>query len=386
MSHSRPEEQLILWSAATSARRESRREHATHLAARVNWQRLGELLRIRRLLPTVGPQIVGLGDVDEQFELAVAHALESGRRQGVFLRLVSDRTIGALADAGIRATALKGPVLCEALYGDLGRRPAGDVDLLVAREQLAEAVEVVRGMGYAAPSDPLTDGGLPLLHFALVHGEGRFPPIELHWRIHWYERYFARERLLVPEGQQASTWRPAPIDELAALLLFYARDGFISLRHAADIGAWWDAFGDELHAGALDEQISAYRALKTVLLASARVAEKTVGAPLTQAFGHGAKLGVRGAVAVRLADPYPHSSEVQIYADMGLIDGLLTPWGGIRDFFRRQLAPTDGVVEHARAPRSRRAGSAISHGIGTLGRYGVALVRLLRLRPTARSG
>jgi hypothetical protein len=90
------------------------------------------------------------------------------------------------------------------------------------------------------------DCGLPLLHFVLVHERGELPPVELHWRVHWYERSFARERLLPPAVDPPGDWRPAPADELAALLLFYARDGFIDLRLASDLGAWWDVHGAEL--------------------------------------------------------------------------------------------------------------------------------------------
>ena len=77
-----------------------------------------------------------------------------------------------LADAGIRCTPLKGPLLGEAIYGDPGRRLSSDIDLLVAPEQLQAAVEVVRGLGYGAPTDHVGADGLPLLHFVLVHERG----------------------------------------------------------------------------------------------------------------------------------------------------------------------------------------------------------------------
>ena len=58
----------------------------------------------------------------------------------------------------------------------------------MAPEQLQAAVEVVRGLGYGAPTDYVQECGLPLLHFVLVHERGELPPVELHWRVHWYER------------------------------------------------------------------------------------------------------------------------------------------------------------------------------------------------------
>ena len=47
-----------------------------------------------------------------------------------------------------------------------------------------EAVEVVRTLGYAVPTDHVEQGGLPLLHFVLAHERGELPPVELHWRVH----------------------------------------------------------------------------------------------------------------------------------------------------------------------------------------------------------
>jgi hypothetical protein len=373
------EERLILLSAGTAARRRAVRSQATELCAAVDWRRLASLLATRRLLGTLGPYMLGLVEagVGQELALAVEDALAAGRRQSAFLALIAERAVDALALAGVRATTLKGPALSESLYGDPGCRPSGDIDLLVDRELLTQAVAVVHELGYAAPTDHLADDGLPLLHFTLLHTRGQLPPIELHWRIHWYECDFARERLLAPADRPAGEWRPEPIDELITLLLFYARDGFISLRYAVDLAAWWDAFGESLQPGALDSALRAYPELGPVAWAALRVAEKTVGLPAAQIAPAAVKLGARGRIALRLADPYPHSSEAQLYADIGLVDGLLTPRGGFREFVKRQLAlsrePTD--------TDSAQPGGSLMDGLRMFGRYGLAMSRLLRPSP-----
>jgi len=241
MALSRAERQLILLSAGTAARRQAMGNQARRLMVEVDWSRLAEMLRSRRLLPTLGPRILELAEdqASDDFAAAVEQALGTVRRHAIFLQLVSLRVMTALADAGIRCTSLKGPLLGEAIYGDPGRRPSSDIDLLVSPEQLVRAVEVVGELGYAAPTDYVQDCGLPQLHFLLAHRRQKLPPVELHWRVHWYERSFAHERLLPPVGDSSGDWRPAPADELVALLLFYARDGFIDLRLATDLSAWW---------------------------------------------------------------------------------------------------------------------------------------------------
>ncbi len=381
MSSVRAERQLILLSAGTATRRKALAEQAKRLGGAVDWAVLAENLRRRRLLTALGPRLVELTERphDDEFAARVRRAIEAGRRHGAFLQLVSLRVAGMLADAGIRSTALKGPLLGEALYGDPGRRLSGDIDLLIAPGELNAAVEVVRTLGYKAPTDHVYDSGLPLLHFVLVHERDELPPVELHWRIHWYERRFAQERLLAPASTAPPDWRPPPADELAALLLFYARDGFVDLRMASDLSEWWDRYGEALPGGALEELLDAYPALARVLPVAAAVAERTVGLPARRIMGSAPRPGPRERMAARLVNPNPSSSRSQLYADVGLIDGLLMPPGGFGAFVRRQLLPPVEVLDqHARHADRSRARSRLGRFLGVLARYGVTLTRLAR--------
>ncbi len=389
MPNSQAERQLILLSAGTAARRRAMRERAGRLAAEADWSRLADTLRSRKLLPTIGPRILDLADgrASDDFAAAVEQALDAGSRQGAFLQLISLRVMAMLASAGIRCAPLKGPLLGEAIYGDPGRRLSSDIDLLVAPKQLQAAVEVVRGLGYKAPTDYVQECGLPLLHFVLLHERGELPPVELHWRVHWYERSFARERLLPPAVDLLGEWRPAPADELAALLLFYARDGFIDLRLATDLSGWWDVHGPDLPPGALHELLGTYPALARVIRVAVEVAKRMVGLPAAEIVGEVDKLGLRGRVAVRLANPNPHSSQSQLYADMGLIDGLLAPAGGFGAFIRRQLLPpTEVLDQQARHGAKQEARSSLGRCAGVLARYGLTMTRLVRAHETLGRG
>jgi hypothetical protein len=359
--------------------------------ASVDWPRLEETLRVRRLLSTLGPRVLELaGDSAKgSFSAAVEEALAAARHHGGFLSLVSQRITAALATAGIRSHPLKGPALSEAIYGDPGRRLSNDVDLLVSPGQLGAAVEVVRDLGYQPPDDRTDSTGLPQLHFALAHERGELPPVELHWRIHWYERDFARERLLPPSVDPLGGWRPDPADELVSLLQFYARDGFIDLRMAADVGAWWDTLGDELQEGAMDEIVRSYPRLRRVVHTALSVAERTVGLPATKLTTGIPELGLRDRLAIRLADPNPRGSQAQLHAEMGLVDGLLMPRGDLRAFARRQILmpPHDAPDRRGSDEAARGIGSRIGYAArvlircGVLGRYAMAIVRALKPTP-----
>ncbi len=394
---------LIAFSVAGVARRRATSAHAERLCESIDWSQLASSLRRRRLLTLLGPRLAPLArahanraetpgpHAGEDFAEQVEQALAAERRRGALLQMIAHALGSRLGRAGIASAQLKGPALSEALYGDPGRRASRDLDLLVPRERLVEAIAIAVGMGYEpSPSSApaARRSGLaaePLLHHSLTHR--RLPPLELHWRVHWYEQSFAGERLLPGAGAARfeAAWRPAPADELVALLLFYARDGFMSPRHAADVGAWWDAYGDRLPAQALDETLDAYPALARVVCASLRVAETELGVPVHELTARADRLGARARVAVRLAGARPLSSEAQIHAEIGLIDGLLAPRRDLHNFVRRQVLPPRGMLrDRALDAGASRASTLVGHCVRTLGRYALSLARTLGANQVAR--
>jgi len=376
------EQELILRAAATRARRGSEREALEAAVRAVEWPALTEQLAHARLLPTLGPRIAELAGerAPAEFRETASAAVEACQRQDALLLLIGQQVIEALRARGIAAAALKGPGLGEELHGEAGRRLSSDIDLLVPAAQLREAVAVAAGLGYEQPTDPVAANGLPLLHFAMPHGE--LPAVELHWRIHWYETRFAAERLL-PSAAAAGGWRPEPVDRLVALLLYYARDGFTGMRQATDLAAWWDRFGDGLGDGELEARLAAYPQLRPAVSAAARVADRVVGLPSARLLG-GANLSGRGRVAVALADPRPYATMQQLYAEIALIDGLLAPRGGFGAYLGRQIAPSTEVIQdHTDKALSAHMTSRAGYALRILGRCALALGRLLRIPGTA---
>jgi hypothetical protein len=376
------EQELLLRAAATRGRREVERDRIESLVPAVGWSALAEQLAHARLLPTLGPRIAELAgdEAPGEFHETAGAAVEACRRQDALLLLIGQQVTEALRARGIAAAALKGPGLGEELHGEAGRRLSSDIDLLVPAARLREGAAAAAELGYEPPTDPVQENGLPLLHFAMPHG--KLPAVELHWRIHWYETRFAEERLLPPPAAE-DDWRPEPVDRLVALLLYYARDGFSGMRQATDLAAWWDRFGAGLGDGELEARLEAYPQLRPAVRAAARVAERTVGLPSAQLLG-GSRLGSRGRVAVALADPRPYATMQQLYAEIALIDGLLTPRGGFGAYLSRQIAPSTEVIQdHTDKALSAHMTSRSGYALRILGRCALALGRLLRIPGTA---
>jgi hypothetical protein len=113
-----------------------------------------------------------------------AHA----ERQGVFERLgqsrlleALDQALAALDGAGVRAVALKGPVLGERLYPDPSTRLSTDLDFLVSPEILDRAVRALQAVGYQTQAPPLHRYNRAHHHHVCLERPG-WPMVELHFR------------------------------------------------------------------------------------------------------------------------------------------------------------------------------------------------------------
>jgi hypothetical protein len=280
-------------------------------------------LEHRRLLPLLGTRLCALGAAPPAFCKAVEQARTAARAFGLARQLETSWVLDTL---GVPALPLKGTALAEEAHGDLGMRVGADIDVLVAREDLRGAVGRLQAQGYR-----VVDDEEPVMHTVLVHPART--PVEVHWRVHWYETQFSRALLANPDAAHTG----------ASLLLIYARDGFGGLRLAADIAAWHDRYGGE---GLLDDLAGRYPRLLRTWRAAAQAAEQVVGVPATAWLSDPTGPDLRGRVAVRLANPADRGVREQRAADVLLVDCLLAPRTALPTVIRREVGT---------APDGRRA-------------------------------
>ncbi|MCX7670614.1 MAG: nucleotidyltransferase family protein, partial [Anaerolineae bacterium] len=125
------------------------------------WDALYTIARREALLPLLCDIVRERNVVPVEWEDRWrAHYASSMKRNWRLLAELEDVVV-TLTDAGITPILLKGAALTQTVYADPALRPMTDLDLLVQREQVADALRVLAAQGYA-PAQPGAPVGLAL--------------------------------------------------------------------------------------------------------------------------------------------------------------------------------------------------------------------------------
>lgn len=353
------------------------------LLARADPVALTTLLLRARVFPPLAARLLDAPDADPPVWLTdrAEQARTVARHRGLFQQALLLQATAVLAGRDIPVAPLKGTTMAESLYGDLGARESADLDLLVEPDRLDEAVDALTSLGWAENRLAAPERGLPVLHRVLEHPDK--PPIEVHWRVHWYEESFAGLALRRAAVTEQGWLRLAPPDELATLLLFLARDGLAGLRQVVDVAAWWRALGRPQTTG-LDTRRLADRhpALEPSLTVAARWAESWAGLQPGSLMARRGRLTAPQRLALRLANPWLAGEGQQVDAEVSLIDGLLAPRGQAAAFARRRLAPParETIMRRptlASASAPKLLAARVGHGARVAARYLLAVPTVL---------
>lgn len=284
---SAPAEHALLLAVAWSALG-PRSDQAPPVAG-VEWDAFLELVKRNRLLPHAHLLLESRAEVPETVRSHLRTEFQANGRRALAKAAELRRLVGAMADAGVRALAYKGPALAVRAYGHLAMRRYSDLDLLVLPEDVPAGGRVLERFGYAAAhrfspaQDALfrrTDGDYPYRHphTTLL--------VELHCHVS-----SARFGVALPTAELIARARPVPIgggevaapaddDLFLALCLHGAKHRWARLEWLAAAAAL--AFRAGLDLRGVLGRASALGARREVLLAL-RLARETVGLPLPDA-------------------------------------------------------------------------------------------------------
>ncbi len=191
---SAPEAELLLCAAQACVNLLDRDRFVTLARQDVDWDRLiraafrhGMLPLLHRVLVDTCPEVIPSAILN-QFQ---ANFRSHARRALVFTAELL-KCLNLLSAYGIPAMPYRGPVLAATAYGGLHLRQFVDLDVLVPKQQVQQAKDLLVSRGYRAAFDlPLAQEAAYLraqAEHTLVRDAGAVI-IELHWRI--TERYFS---------------------------------------------------------------------------------------------------------------------------------------------------------------------------------------------------
>jgi putative nucleotidyltransferase-like protein len=152
-----------------------------------SWDALVDAADFHSLLPLLFWQI-GRGparSVPEGTAGRMQKAYLDSAKRSLFLAANLAELTSQFDAAQIPTIALKGPALADSLYGDPALRPSCDLDLLIRRQDLPAAVELLASLGYrrAPHLIRLSLRKLARLDCHLVVQPKLGAPIELHWAV-----------------------------------------------------------------------------------------------------------------------------------------------------------------------------------------------------------
>jgi hypothetical protein len=160
-------------------------EHARSLIDdATNWQALFELARVWEVEPVAFSNLCS-ADCDA-IPVAVRKAASKGSQQARALALAGSlgvvEIVQRLEARGISVIVLKGPAVAIAAYGDASLRSFADADLLVPKESISKATQLLKDLGYR-PHYRDTDEPTLIAHqHALELSQGG-RKVELHWAL-----------------------------------------------------------------------------------------------------------------------------------------------------------------------------------------------------------
>jgi hypothetical protein len=96
---------------------------------------------------------------------------------------VLHRVVDAFAVAETRMLLIKGVGLAYTVYPEPNLRPAGDIDLFIARESLEAAEAALASAGFARDLEPDTESASMQRHYIRREDDRTAYVVDLHWRI-----------------------------------------------------------------------------------------------------------------------------------------------------------------------------------------------------------
>jgi len=168
-----------------------------------DWNLLAQIARAEGVAPLAYWRLRQAGWLNVAPE-SIRTALEHGYATTAMLNMLRTRELGRILDAleqvGVPAIVLKGAALAGTLYPNVALRPMSDLDLMVPRQQMKEAIQAVKSLGYERITETVPKiapwfNKVVGKHVQLRGGPHQGVVLELHWDMVVYDSDRRQRRL-----------------------------------------------------------------------------------------------------------------------------------------------------------------------------------------------
>ena len=256
MTELSPAARLVLACARVNLDASARDRIVEALAQPVDWDGAMALAMRHGLAALLHRHLGPLPGVPKRVAAMLWARAETVARRNEAMSAELCRVLGALEAGGVEAVPFKGPVLTMELYGELGLREFGDLDLLVMPGDVAQAAHLLATLGYR-PQHALAAHlekawmASPRAHEMALVDERRGFMVELQWS--------ANPGFAIPRVADRDWWRHPERRPFFGreMNVLSARENVIALlvhgsKHAwANLG-WLVDIAELAHSGSVD--------------------------------------------------------------------------------------------------------------------------------------
>lgn len=180
-----PEEELLFCVARKTVNEDVAARITSLLTGELNWNYLREKARQHRLLPLLYQHLTSV--CPQSVPAPILNSLKDEFRENsqscLYLFSELRKVVRLFAEQGVSSVVFKGTVLAAAVYGDIGLRQAGDIDILIERRNFGLAKQLLNSAGYKMEPELTRSQESAHLRFhceiQFIAAGGRV--VDLHW-------------------------------------------------------------------------------------------------------------------------------------------------------------------------------------------------------------
>lgn len=212
----------------------------------IDWEYVLKAATLHGLSPLLATHLVAV--VPDRIPEPILQQLKAGQLEGmkgsVYLVHELMRVLKLLDTKNIPVLVFKGPILAQMIYGDVGLRQAGDLDLLIAKRDFSRVKDLLQSNGYLMEpqlSDAQQRAHLDFHCEIQFCNADQFSVVDLHWGLTprnfpfvlSFEDLWSRRQTILVAGRQVDTFSTE--DLLLYLCVHGAKHYWIRLEWIAAV-------------------------------------------------------------------------------------------------------------------------------------------------------